>query len=181
MPRAVRAARLIRPLVPALSWLTARYIAKQRHRILPHSEPIARRFCEEFCPFFPPDILSHTRVAQASVPNPRFYSLVKFFGIRGVLEMSSIGAITLVDVVAYPEAIDRSTLFHELVHAVQYRVLGLRKFARLYVAGFLNGGGYEGIPLERQAFELEKRFSRNPKRAFSVQDDVIERMQAGRL
>jgi hypothetical protein len=70
--------------------------------------------------------------------------------------MSAIGAITLVDVIAYPEKMNRRILFHELVHAVQYRVLGLRQFARLYVTGFLNGGGYEGIPLERQAYELEE-------------------------
>jgi len=95
--------------------------------------------------------------------------------------MSSIGAITLVDVIAYPAGMDRSTLFHELVHAVQYRVLGLQKFARLYVTGFLNGGGYDGIPLERQAYELEERFSRDPRTVFSVENDVLERLQAGRL
>jgi hypothetical protein len=57
---------------------------------------------------------------------------------REVLRMSSIGAITLVDVVAYPAELDTGTLFHELlVHVVQYRVLGLKQFARLYVRGFL--------------------------------------------
>ena len=181
MPRSVRAVGLIRPLVPVLSWCTARYIGKQRGRVLPHSEPIAARFRKEFYAFFPPDLLAEIRVAHASVPNPRFYWVVKFLGIGRVLEMSSIGAITLVDVIAYPAGMDRSTLFHELVHAVQYRVLGLQKFARLYVTGFLNGGGYDGIPLERQAYELEERFSRDPRTVFSVENDVLERLQAGRL
>jgi len=181
MPRAIRADGFVRPLVPLLSWLTARYIAKQRRRVLPYAEPIARQFCRELRPFFPPEILAETRVAQASVPNPRFYSLIKLLCIRDLLEMSAIGAITLVDVIAYPERMNRSTLFHELVHAVQYRVLGLRQFARLYVTGFLNGGGYEGIPLERQAYELEERFSRDPKSVFSVEMEVQERLGAGRL
>jgi hypothetical protein len=57
-------------------------------------------------------------------------------------------------------------------------VLGLRRFAELYVRGFLNGGGYEGIPLEGQAYELEERFSGNPKTKFSVEDDVNRRLQA---
>jgi hypothetical protein len=181
MWRFIRADGFIPPLVPLLSWLTARYIARQRRRVLPYTEPIAARFCSEFRPFFPPEILGGTRLAHASVPNPRFYSLVRLLGIRGVLEMSAIGAITLVDVIAYPEKMNRSILFHELVHAVQYRVLGLRQFARLYVTGFLNGGGYEGIPLERQAYELEERFSRDPKSPFSVEIDVQERLRAGRL
>lgn len=181
MPQTSRAPGFVRPLVPLLSWLTARYIAKQRRRVLPRAEPIAPRFCSEFRTFFPPEILAETRVVQASIPNPRFYSLVRLLRIRGVLEMSAIGAITLVDVIAYPEKINRSTLFHELVHAVQYRVLGLRQFARLYVTGFLNGGGYQGIPLERQAFELEERFSRDPKLLFSVEMDVLERLRTGRL
>jgi hypothetical protein len=115
------------------------------------------------------------------MPNPKFYSLVRSLGIGGLLEMSSIGAITLVDVIAYPERMSRSTLFHELVHAVQYRVLGLRRFAKLYVRGFLDGGGYQGIPLELQAYALEERFRRNPKRAFSVEEDVIRRLEAGLL
>lgn len=181
MPRAIRGAAFIRPLVPLLSWLTARYIAKQHRCVLPHAAPIAPRFYSDLRPFFPPEILADTRVAQASIPNPRFYFLVKLLGIRGVLEMSAIGAITLVDVIAYPEEMNRSTLFHELVHVVQYRVLGLRQFARLYVTGFLNGGGYEGIPLERQAYELEERFRRDPKSVFSVEMDVLERLRAGRL
>jgi hypothetical protein len=127
MSQAIRADGIVRPLVPLLSWLTARYIAKQRRRVLSHGEPIAPRFCSEFREFFPPEILADTRIAHASVPNPRFYSLVRLLGIRGVLEMSAIGAITLVDVIAYPEKMSRRTLFHELVHAVQYRVLGLRR------------------------------------------------------
>jgi hypothetical protein len=103
------------------------------------------------------------------------------FGIRGLLEMSSIGAITLVDVVAYSDELDRSTIFHELVHVVQYRVLGLKRFAQLYVKGFLEGGGYDGIPLEQQAYELGARFDRRPEDKFSVEEDVIRRHADGRL
>ena len=172
---------LIRPLLPFVSRLTERYIARERERLHPDAEPLGSRSREEFRAFFPREVLEETRIVRASVPNPRFYSLVKWLGIKGVLEMSSIGAITLIDVVASPDRISPRTLFHELVHVVQYRVLGLRSFATLYVAGFLNGGGYERIPLERQAYELAERFSRNPAQAFSVEDDVIQRLRAKRL
>ena len=115
------------------------------------------------------------------MPDPILYPLVRVFGIKGMLQMSSIGAITLLDVVAYPEELDSSTLFHELVHVVQYRVLGWKEFARLYVRGFLERGGYEGIPLERQAYQLGTRFDRWPKGLFSVEEEVIRWHSAGKL
>jgi hypothetical protein len=49
-------------------------------------------------------------------------------------------------------------LFHELVHVEQYRKLGIPRFSELYVRGFLNGGSYEAIPLEVNAYSLEDRF-----------------------
>jgi hypothetical protein len=180
MPR-IRGTVFILPFVPLFSWLTARYIARHRERLLPASQPISARDQEDLSGFFSSSLLAETRIVCASVPNPKFYRLVKMLGIEGVLEMSSIGAITLVDLVAYPDPMHRKTLFHELVHAVQYQVLGLRRFADLYVRGFLNHGGYDGIPLERQAYELEERFSRKPKKIFSVEEDVVQRLHSGLL
>jgi hypothetical protein len=181
MNNAVPTPRLIKPAVPLITWLTARYISHHRARLVHSSQPIKGEHQTQLREFFPGAILEDTRTVQAVMPDPMFYPLVRILGIRGLLEMSSIGAITLIDVIAYPEELDRGTLFHELVHAVQYRVLGLRRFAKLYVQGFLDGAGYEGIPLERQAYELETRFSRNPKEVFSVEEDVIRRHEAGRL
>jgi hypothetical protein len=48
------------------------------------------------------------------------------------------------------------------VHAVQYWQLGLQGFAEHYVRGFLSGGSYEEIPLEKQAYELEGRLVKDP-------------------
>lgn len=118
---------------------------------------------------------------ETEVPSPFFYPLVRRLGVGEFPEMSAIGAITFVDMIAYPERLNIHTLFHELVHVMQYRVLGLRMFSRHYVHGFVKGGGYEGIPLERQAYELEEKFSRKPRNHFSVEADVKARWQAGRL
>ncbi|MGC2198395.1 MAG: hypothetical protein WA628_27235 [Terriglobales bacterium] len=173
--------RLIRPLVSLISWLTARYIAYHRRRLVPGSATIHGDTQAKLRGFFPDTVLAETRIIRAVMPEPILYPLVKILGIQGLLEMSSIGAITLVDVVAHPGGLDRGTLFHELVHVVQYRVLGLRRFAELYVRGFLEGGGYEGIPLERQAYELGACFDRQPNKIFSVEEDVIRRNEAGLL
>jgi hypothetical protein len=173
--------RPIRPLVPLISWLAARYISYHRQRLLPKAEAIPNAMLASMRAFFPSSALAETRIVKARMPQPVLYPLVRLFGIKGILDVTSIGAITLVDVVAYPEEIDASTLFHELVHVVQYRVLGLKEFARLYVRGFLHGGGYDGIPLERQAYQLGARFDRWPKRLFSVEEEVIRWHSAGKL
>jgi len=171
----------IRPALPLVTWLTARYIARHRNRLFPEARPIPPQTQAAFRDFFPQPVLEETRIVRASVPNPRFYAFAKILGITGMLEMSAIGAITLVDVIAHADNLSRSTLFHELIHVVQYRILGLRQFAKLYVRGFLEKGGYDGIPLERQAYELEEEFSRNSKRGFSVEEDVKRRLHRGLL
>lgn len=88
-----------------------------------------------------------------------------------------MAGITFQDVVVHVEPLTRSLLFHELVHAVQYIHLGLPGFAELYVRGFLSGGSYEEIPLEKQAYELEARFAGNPTEHFSVDADVRRRLK----
>ena len=178
MPSAVSIPRFIQPLTPLISWLTAHYIAHHRKRLAPGSREIGGAMRAQLHGFFPDAVLAETRIVQAVMPEPIVYPLVRILGVKGILEMSSIGAITLVDVVAYPERLDSSTLFHELVHVVQYRVLGLQRFAKLYVRGFVQGGGYYGIPLEQQAYELGARFDEHPKEIFSVEDEVIRSSQA---
>jgi hypothetical protein len=92
-----------------------------------------------------------------------------------------MAGITFQDVVVHIETLTLSLLFHELVHAVQYSHLGRQGFAERYVRGFLSGGSYEEIPLEKQAYELEGRFARNPAERFSVDEDVRQRLLQERL
>lgn len=83
-----------------------------------------------------------------------------------------MAGVTFQDIVVHVDALEPPLLFHELVHAVQYKLLGLQEFAGRYVRGFLTGGSYVEIPLEKQAYELEARFSADPKAPFSVEDAV---------
>jgi hypothetical protein len=57
--------------------------------------------------------------------------------------------------------------FHELVHVIQWRLLGPEKFLALYADG-LERFGYRKSPLERMAFSLQKRFEREAQ-PFSVE------------
>jgi len=68
-------------------------------------------------------------------------------------------------------------LFHELVHVVQYKLLGVGEFIRRYVTGWAAAGFvYEAIPLERDAFDLQRRFQGAPRRGFPVHDAVARRL-----
>jgi hypothetical protein len=82
-------------------------------------------------------------------------------------------AITFEDVVVSHEPFTPGLLFHEMVHVEQYRQLGVARFAELYVRGFLEGGSYEAIPLEVNAYSLAERFERDPAKSFSVKAEVL--------
>jgi hypothetical protein len=81
-------------------------------------------------------------------------------------------------VVIAPQAPDRGIawsrlLFHELVHVVQFSLLGIDEFVSRYVGGWTrNGFRYRDIPLEQHAYELEARFAASPLIPFSVESEV---------
>ena len=75
----------------------------------------------------------------------------------------------------------RKRFFSTNASAVQYKHLGLQGFAEHYVRGFLRGGSYEEIPLEKQANELETRSAEDRDTGFSVEADVRLRMRLTRF
>lgn len=55
------------------------------------------------------------------------------------------------------------------------------RFAELYVRGFLTGGGYDQIPLERNAYLLGGEFDRDRTRVFRVADVVATWIREARF
>lgn len=51
--------------------------------------------------------------------------------------------------------------FHELIHVVQWRLLGPERFLAAYADG-LEKYGYRDSPLETMAYDAEDRFKNNP-------------------
>ena len=154
-------------------WVAA-YIADQRSHFHQRAQPILPHHVNRLQPFFPKEILSGVRVTQGRANEPPFYSQLRALGIGNAPPFSDMAGITFQDVVVHVEPLTTPLLFHELVHAVQYKHLGLSGFAKRYVHGFLTGGSYEEIPLEKQAYGLEDRFARNPSMPFSVEENVTE-------
>lgn len=132
-------------------------------------------------PFFGADLLDDVNIVESPVPEPAFYHKLEKLGIANAPRFSEMAGITFQDVVVHAEALTLPLLFHELVHAVQYKHLGVLDFAEHYVRGFLSGGSYEEIPLEKQAYELEGRFSSHTGPPFSVDEDVHRRLKLGQL
>ena len=64
-------------------------------------------------------------------------------------------------------------LFHELVHVVQFSLLGLDDFASRYLGDWARHGfRYTRIPLESHVRALEERYAASPTTRFSVEAEV---------
>jgi hypothetical protein len=164
---------------------TITYISEQRRRYGSGAFALSWKRQHMLQPFFPADVLANTRFAiqtKKPVANPPFYPDLAAMGFRPehLPNFSAMAGITFVDVVVLHQQPDAQLVFHELVHAVQYWKLGLDAFAPVYIRGFLRGG-YEAIPLEINAYELEVRFVANPLQPFSVADEVDRWIQEARF
>ena len=141
-----------------------------------------------FRPFFGTDV-DRARVVAAEISNPPFYAELRARGVDGRDLLSfadGMAAITFdTTIVVAPQATEAAPakftelIFHELVHVVQYRLLGVDRFAQLYVDGWMAGRArfrddpaqrYMNILLEHMAFQLQGRYAAEPTAAFSVED-----------
>ena len=162
-------------MIGQLASMVEDYISSSRKKYAPQAVPLTEAQRTAMQPFFPAEILDSVRLCVlrgSRVPNPSMYTMARMMGITDLPDFSDMAAITFVDVVVSHEEFTNDLLFHELVHTVQYVQLGIKEFARRYVQGFIDGGSYEEIPLEKNAYDLEGRYSQNPQLTFSVADEV---------
>lgn len=167
--------RSLAPLLTgAFSPFAARYIAKNAHRYRATSRPLSVRELEALSRYFPHQLTGRIRISPAEPPlqPPTAQRLAQWLGYGRVLHPATTAAITFQHVIVFMQPMPMRTLFHELVHAEQYRQLGVKRFAQLYVRAFLGSGRYEEIPLEVQAYELDARYAANPALPFPVKDEV---------
>jgi hypothetical protein len=151
----------------------SRYILDQRERLRGSADPLSVEQVRAMQRHFSPELLAAVRVKRLineRLETPRF-------NLMGLDHMSQIvfslmAAATFMDVIVASVPLDDDLLFHELVHAEQYRQLGVQGFADAYVKGALERGNYHGVPLEEQAYMLGGRFALNPEETFPVADEV---------
>jgi hypothetical protein len=169
-------------LIGQVAGMVADYISSSRKKYSVDAMPLTSEQCLGMQPFFPAEILDQTRLLVLKgqrIQDPGFYTMARMMGFKDLPSFSDVAAVTFVDVIVSHEEISDALLFHELVHVVQYAQLGLKEFGARYVSGFVTGGGYEGIPLEKNAYELERLYS--AKQVLSVEEEVKKWIEAGKF
>lgn len=170
-----------------LAWLEGQardWILAQRAEHRPRAEPILAAACPVLEPFFGPEVLDRARCrAVPRIDDPPFLTEAGALGVPQTIDFPQMAGITFQDTIllsqAQPVTNPIGLLFHELVHVVQYDVLGVDEFAWRYVRGFAAAGfDYYAIPLERAAYECQARFEADPRAPFSVHDEVRRRLAA---
>ena len=164
--------------------MVARYISDQRARFFPAASPLSAGQSDAMAGFFTPDALAKSRIVvlkDEQVPTPPFYPTLVSMGFTNLPDIPMMASITFFDTIVLQEAFSNGLLFHELVHVEQYRQLGVQRFAELYVRGFLDGGGYDGIRLEQNAYLLGARYEQNPADRFSVAEIIADWIARGQF
>jgi hypothetical protein len=167
-----------------LSTLVGQYITTQREKYLPRAVTLSVQQKTKMTGFFSSQLLDDARVlvlVRERVADPDFYPMLRNMGFDNLPDQSAMAAITFSETVVSHELFTDGLLFHELVHVEQYRQLGVPRFSELYVRGFLTGGGYDGIPLERNAYMLGGLYEKDPGRHFSVANEVGAWIAKGRF
>lgn len=167
----------------------APWVTSERSRLRPLAEPLPVDALGALSPYFPDACLTAARFCfVAEISNPPFYAALSGLGLGVPLDFRRMTGITFMDTIAIskrflPQSPQEllELLFHEMVHVVQYSVLGVQRFVSEYVYGWAKSGErYQAIPLEVQAYQLQSRFSAKFPTAFSVENEVLARFAATR-
>jgi hypothetical protein len=161
----------------------ASYLREQRERYFPATEPLTHHHKARMWPYFSSVLLNDVRIVELQdqrVPAPAFYAEARALGFDNLPAVTHMHSLTFLDVVVFNEALTERSLFHALVHAVQFRVLGLERYAELFIQSFVRTRVHFTVPLEAHAFTLESEFMRPSAQRFSVEDQVHRWVTGGR-
>lgn len=129
----------------------------------PSARPVLSYGFSRLPAYYTPDRLTQTKVTEVDrvpVPPLSTFGLSQF---RDFEEMDADGITYLDTYFVRREAARRESLhFHELVHAVQWQILGPERFLALYADG-LEKFGYRDSPLEVMAYGLQAQFDLHPQ------------------
>jgi hypothetical protein len=159
------------------------YLWKEREAYRETSIGLTDRQRGELEPFFSKSILDCVRTVELHgnhASPPPFYMEAQVMGFDKLPPISHMASLTFVDVIVFNDLIIERALFHGLVHAVQFQILGLERYADLFVRGFVRTHAHFSVPLELHAFALESKFALNPAQPFSVEEQVRLWVREGR-
>lgn len=161
------------------------WVISQRNKYRPGARPLSSEELQEMAHFFPVATFCNVKITEVPIiENPPFYSELQGVEIPHIIDFSKMQGITFVDTILisqahYPKADEWLPLiFHELVHVIQYQLLGIDVFIEQYIKGFIEQGfRYENISLESHAYELQKRYMKAPSMSFPVVEEVLRKLE----
>jgi len=127
-------------------------------------------------PYFSAELLERVRIVELEgdrVAEPDFFAHVRSLGYENLPDVTHMESMTFLDVIVFNERHSDRALFHGLVHAVQMEVLGLERYADLWVRAFIRSRAHFTVPIEVHAFSLASRFLRPMQQKFSVEEQVV--------
>ncbi len=163
--------------------LVSSFLREQRERYFHSAAPLTGHHKALMWPYFSSALLDRVKIVEldgSRVPNPPFYEEARALGFANLPDVTHMHALTFLDVVVFNERITERTLFHGLVHAVQFDLLGLERYSDLFVRSFVKTKLHFSVPLEAHAFSLESKFLGSPAQRFSVEDQVGLWIKQGR-
>lgn len=123
----------------------------------PRARPISECGFHRLSSYYSSETLTSTKVVVADrLPLPPLTQM----GLTGfeAFEQGDYAAITYLDTFFVRRPFQTESLFfHELIHVIQWRLLGPEKFLAAYAAG-LEQFGYRSSPLEAMAYEAQGLF-----------------------
>jgi hypothetical protein len=168
-------------IAQAVSWLS-NYLLQQREHHAPVASPLPSHQKIHLRSYFSPQLLDEARFVElrgARVSPPEFFAKVRAHGLEPP-EIAHMDSLTFLNVVVFNQQMSARSLFHALIHTVQIRVLGLERYAELWVHGFIRTRAHFTVPLEVHAFSLASRYRPLISEPFSVEEHVIRWMLEGR-
>jgi hypothetical protein len=159
--------------LPAVSGWIERLIENNRRL----ARPVSSFGFTRLPVYFSDDTLARANVVVVdSVPKPPFAAL----GLEQFADFESmeLDGITYRDFYFLNRALvdDESLHFHELIHIVQWHVLGAERFLLAYALGHVSVGVYRNNPFERIAYDLQARFVDLPN-PFQVEPLVLRHLR----
>jgi len=159
---------------------------QQREKFHPRSKPLTPDQRTKLLPFFLPENLDRLRIVDVSqtgetIPYPPFYERVRAGGSRVVPDAAHMTAIPFIDVAVFNREPTLRTIFHTLVHVVQFSMVGLERVMRGYFKALDESGLWIVVPFEEQAYALDGRFTKDPTDYFSVETEVREWLRSGKF
>ncbi len=167
--------RLTEEHITGFAGMMTSYLREQRERFLATGASLSDHQKALMWPYFSPKTLERVKIAEledARVPNPPFYDKARALGFVDLPEVTHMPGLAFIDVMVFNESPTLRSLFHTLVHAVQFELLGLERYCDLFVRSFVKTKLYFSVPLEVHAFSLESKFLGSPAQRFSVEEQV---------